>query len=93
MAGALALLYWFFKKRDIFPYIFIRFMAVCLAGQFLLLVLYHTVHVTVDMKAVKSDASRQLIRSLIYSAVWVSFIVKSENVKRIFVCPYVRNEF
>jgi hypothetical protein len=88
MAGSVALLYWFFKKRDIFPYMFIRFVVVCLVAQFLLLVVYHTIKVSVDFTAVKGDAAKQLIRSLIYAGIWVSFIVKSENVKRIFVFPY-----
>lgn len=88
MAGSLALLYWFFKKRDIFPYMFIRFVVVCLVAQFLLLVVYHTIKVSIDLTPVKSDAATQLMRSLVYAGIWISFIVKSENVKKIFVCPY-----
>ena len=88
MAGSLALLYWFFKKRDIFPYIFIRFVIVCLVAQFLLLIIYYNLKVSFDLTAVKSEAGLQLTRSLVYAGIWISFIVKSENVKQIFVCPY-----
>lgn len=88
MAGSLALLYWFFKKRDIFPYLFIRFVVISLVAQFILLVIYHNLRVSVDLTKVKSEAATQLIRSLIYAGIWVSYIVKSETVKKIFVFPY-----
>jgi Domain of Unknown Function with PDB structure (DUF3857)/Protein of unknown function (DUF2569) len=88
MAGSVALLYWFFKKRDIFPYLFIRFVVICLGAQFLLLVAYHTIKVPLDLAAVKNVAGIQLIRSLVYAGIWISYIATSENVKRIFVCPY-----
>jgi hypothetical protein len=88
MAGSLALLYWFFKKRDIFPYLFIRFVVISLAAQFLLLLFYYNLRVSVDLTKVKSEAVTQLIRSLVYAGIWVSYIVKSENVKKIFVWPY-----
>jgi len=88
MAGSLALLYWFFKKRDIFPYMFIRYIVICLVAQFLLLLIYHNLKVSVDLTALKGEATLQLTRSLVYAGIWISFIVKSENVKQIFVCPY-----
>jgi hypothetical protein len=88
MAGSLALLYWFFKKRDIFPYIFIRFVIVFLVAQFLLLIIYYNLKVSFDLTAVKSEAGLQLTRSLVYAGIWIIFMVKSENVKQIFVCPY-----
>lgn len=88
MAGSVALLYWFFKKRDIFPYLFIRFVVVCLIAQFLLLIVYHTIRTSIDLTAVKTEAATQFFRSLVFAGIWISFIVKSEYVKRIFVCPY-----
>ncbi len=88
MAGSLALLYWFFKKRDIFPYMFIRFVIVCLVAQFLLLLIYYNLKISIDLTKVRNEASTQLVRSLVYAGIWISFILKSENVRKIFVYPY-----
>jgi hypothetical protein len=88
MAGSLALLYWFFKKRDIFPNMFVRFIVVCLIAQFVLLLFYYNIKTSIDLSAVRSEAGTQLIRTVVYAAVWISFILRSERVKQIFVCPH-----
>jgi hypothetical protein len=59
-----------------------------LVAQFLLVVAYNMIKASIDLTSVKSEATTQLIRSLVYAGIWISFIVKSENVKRIFVYPY-----
>ncbi|HEY2348294.1 MAG TPA: DUF2569 domain-containing protein, partial [Puia sp.] len=88
MTGSLALLYWFFKKRDIFPKMFVGYTVVSLSAHIILLLFYYNVKTTMDLKAVQSDAITQVTRSVIYAGIWISFIMKSERVKQIFVCPY-----
>jgi Domain of Unknown Function with PDB structure (DUF3857)/Protein of unknown function (DUF2569) len=88
MAGSLSLLYWFFKKRDIFPFMFVRFVIVLLAAQLVLVLSYYNVNTTMDLKSVREDAITQLTRSCIYAFIWISFVLKSERVKQIFVYPH-----
>ena len=88
MAGSISLLYWFFNKRDIFPRMFVRYVVVCLAAQLVLVLLYYNIKSTMDLKSVREDSITQLTRSCIYAFIWISFVLKSERVKQIFVYPH-----
>ncbi len=88
MAGSLSLLYWFYNKRDIFPTMFVRYVIICLTAQLVLVLLYYIVKSTMDLKSVQADAIKQLTRSVVYAGIWISFILNSEKVKRIFVYPH-----
>ncbi|WP_414693494.1 DUF2569 family protein [Pedobacter sp.] len=38
--------------------------------------------------SVQADGIKQLTRSIVYAGIWISFILNSEKVKRIFVYPH-----
>jgi len=91
MASTAALFFWFLKKRDIFPKMFIGATVAILIGQILLILIYYSVK-TSDLSTVRKDAVTQLTRSLVYAFIWITFIMKSDRVKQIFTCPYNKEE-
>ena len=88
LAATLAMIYWFFKKRDIFPGMMVYYVSSFVIAQFFLLVLYYTVHQSFDLTSVKATTATQLFRTIIYAAVWSAYVVRSERVRQTFVYPY-----
>jgi transglutaminase-like putative cysteine protease len=88
LAGSLALCYWFTKKRDIFPRMFMYYSAVYVAAHLILLYAYYMVPVTMNMKETRNAAAIEFSRGLVYSAIWVGYLAKSERIKQIFVRPF-----
>ncbi len=86
-------LIWFFQKRDIFPKMFIT-MALIEVGISLLVVL-----MAVLLKdsferfypEVVEESITDLVRSVIYAAIWISAVRNSHKVKRVFTKPYQYN--
>ncbi len=87
IAGSGALLYWFFGRRDIFPTMFIYYAGFFLAAQFILLIIYNVLTLPVDLTTVRHEILIQFLRMMVYAVVWVSFVLKSEQVKQTFVYP------
>jgi hypothetical protein len=88
MAGLLSLIYWFFKKRDIFPRMFIFYTVIFLSAQLIMLVIYQNLHIQADLTAAKKVLMTQFTRMTIYAVIWISFVLKSENVKQTFIYPH-----
>jgi len=87
IAGAFALLYWFWGRRDIFPTLFISYAGIILAAQCIILVMIYFVHLPVGMDNIHNDALINLFRMFIYSLVWIIFVYRSKQVKQTFVYP------
>ena len=79
------LLYWFMNRRDIFPRMFIGYVIGMVAGQFILIMLYVIAHYRDPSFEVQKENIIQLVRTIIYGAVWTSFVYKSVRVKNTFV--------
>jgi len=82
-----ALLYWFIKRRDIFPRMFIGYIGVLLTGQLLLLTLYNTISLPASYGDIQTPVIMQIFRTVLYGAIWVSYILRSERVKSTFLHP------
>ena len=88
MASLCALLIWFFGRRDIFPSMFIYYVGIILVAQLLLLIVYYNIHLPHDLISVRNESGTQLVRMIFYTAIWVTFVLRSENVKHTFVYPH-----
>jgi hypothetical protein len=88
LAATLAIIYWFFKKRDIFPGMMIYYVTSLVIAQLVLLVIYYNVHQRFDLTSVKAATATQLFRTIIYAAVWSAYVIRSERVRHTFVYPY-----
>lgn len=84
---ATALFYWLIKRRDIFPGMFIAYCIGFLAGQLLLIILYVIAEYLKISIEVPKENVIAFIRSLIYAAIWTSYLRRSERVKNTFVVP------
>ena len=88
IAGAGALLYWYFKKRDIFPRMFLWYAGILLFGRFLLLALSYMPAVSTMLVKYRPGLTLALLYTAAYSILGVIFILRSEQVKSTFLEPF-----
>jgi hypothetical protein len=88
ICGASALLFWFLKKRDIFPRMFLWYTGILLTGRTLLLILFYTMPIPASLVGYRSILTLALVRSGIYAIIWVAFIIRSGQVKSTFLEPF-----
>lgn len=85
LAGGLACFYWFIQRRNIFPRMFIGYVASILLGQALLLTLYNVTKYPDSFGDLSGAAGIDLLRSCFYAIIWVSYILRSERVRSTFL--------
>ena len=88
ICGAAALLYWFLKKRDIFPRMFLWYAGILLAGRLLLVLLFYVAPVPAALGAYRTALALAFMRSGIYALVWVAYVLRSGQVKSTFLEPF-----
>ncbi len=88
MAIAGSVLYWFWKKRDIFPRMFVTYMGILLTGRLLLIALFYTIHIPAPLMAYRNDLPWAFARTAVYAAIWVSYVLRSDQVKSTFLEPF-----
>ena len=67
---------------------FIYYALFFLGVQFILLVVYYNLHVQTDITSVRNIVRTQFFRMVVYSAIWISFVKRSERVKQTFIYPH-----
>ncbi|MES1224973.1 MAG: DUF2569 domain-containing protein, partial [Bacteroidota bacterium] len=88
ISGVVALFYWFLLRLDIFPRMFIGYVGTLLLGQLILLTLYNSIHYPASFGDMQTPVLKQILRTGIYGAIWVTYVVRSERVKSTFLQPY-----
>jgi hypothetical protein len=83
-----ALVFWFIQRRDIFPKMFVWYAGSMLLGQLLLVILFSMNANTVVTTDMTNQLIFGLVRTLIYCAIWVTYVQKSQNVKNTFLKSY-----
>jgi transglutaminase-like putative cysteine protease len=80
--------YWYLKRRDIFPRMFMLYAFSNIVIQLVLIVLYSTVPVPPEVGDLGIESAKAIPRGAIYAAIWVTYVFNSERVKRTFVQPW-----
>jgi phosphate starvation-inducible membrane PsiE len=88
ICGAGALLYWFFKKRDIFPRMFLWYAGILLSGRLLLLLLFYVTPIPASLGAYRAALTLAFLRSGVYALIWVAYVLRSGQVKSTFLEPF-----
>lgn len=88
IAASAASFFWFLKKRDIFPRMFIWHAGILLSGQLLLILLFHVTPIPTVLHDYKDSLTADLIRTSIYAAIWIFYILRSDQVKSTFLEPH-----
>ena len=88
LAAGGATLFWFLRRRDIFPRMFIWQVGILLSGQLLLMLLYHVIPIPSGFDVYTEDLTFGLIRNSALGFVWVYYIIRSDQVKSTFLEPY-----
>jgi hypothetical protein len=85
-----SVLFWYIKRRDIFPRMFIWYTGILLSGRLLLLVLYYTLPVPPGIPGMSAYVSPipAFILTCGYAAIWVTYILTSGQVKATFLEPF-----
>ena len=85
VCGLGALLYWFFKKRDIFPAMFTAHLAVLIGFRLLIAVLYHSGRLPDTMIATRNAQVTLILSSFCYAGIWITYLRRSQQVRNTFV--------
>ena len=88
LACAGAVLYWFVKKRDIFPRMFVWYIGILLTGRLLLIAMFYTIHVPSPLTIYRDDLPWAFARTAVYAAIWVTYVLCSDQVKSTFLEPF-----
>ncbi|HEY4336533.1 MAG TPA: DUF3857 domain-containing protein [Puia sp.] len=88
ITGTGAVLYWFIKKRDIFPRMFLWYIGILLFGRLLLVLLYTFIPLPATFNTYKYELAGHFIRTLAFAAIWVTFVLRSGQVKSTFLEPF-----
>jgi hypothetical protein len=83
-----AILFWFLRKRDIFPRMFLWYIGILLTGRLLLMILFYTLPMPPAFDSNRSDLTFAFVGSCIYAAVWATYITRSDQVKSTFLEPF-----
>lgn len=86
LTGTGALIYWFYGRRDIFPVMFIYYVGFYLITTSILMIIYPHMALPAYLITIRHDSLIQILR-IAYAAVWVIFVLRSEQVKQTFVYP------
>ncbi len=81
------IIYWYFKRRDIFPAMFKVYVIALVSLNLVLVVLYNLSN-TPAIIELTQECFKNLIRNVIYAAIWLSYILKSQRVRATFLLPY-----
>jgi hypothetical protein len=87
LTGAGATLFWFLKRRDIFPRMFIWYAGLLLTGRLLLLVLFRITPTPASFNGYKDDLTMEFLRTCVYAAIWVAYVLRSGQVRSTFLEP------
>lgn len=87
LTGTGALIYWFYGRRDIFPVMFVYYACFFLIANMILMLFNHSISFPSDMMILRQVPYLQVFR-IVYAAVWVVFVLKSQNVRQTFVYPF-----
>jgi len=86
--STLAIIYWYFKKRDIFPLMFNGYITLMLATQGIMYLLCKQYADHSSLKGTADHIMKELIMLLIYGAVWCTYLARSHRVKGTFLREY-----
>lgn len=85
VSGGAACFYWFIKRRDIFPKMFIGYVGSLLMGNIILLTLYSFIPYPTSYGDLAATSGTQLVKTVIYALIWVTYIIRSERARNTFV--------
>ena len=88
IAGAAAIIFWFLRRRDIFPRMFVWYAGIVLCGRLVLVGLFFGIHIPDTLTAYRADLPWAFVRSGVYAAIWVTFVLRSRQVKSTFLEPF-----
>jgi hypothetical protein len=86
LTGTGALIYWYFGKRDIFPSMFVYYAGFYVIAIIILQIVYNLMKIPADLVSIRQNNIIQGFR-IFYGAVWVIFVLRSEQVKQTFIYP------
>ena len=85
LASLGAIVYWFLKRRDIFPRMFTWYVGILLSGQLFLIIFLRLIPAHAAVADYLRTLIIQFIRTCIYGAVWVTYVQRSGRVKSTFL--------
>ncbi|MBS1660600.1 MAG: DUF3857 domain-containing protein [Bacteroidetes bacterium] len=83
-----ATLFWFVKRRDIFPRMFMWHIAILLTGKLLIMLLFYLNPIPAILHPYKDAIIPGLIRTAAYSIIWGYYIWRSDQVRSTFLEPF-----
>lgn len=91
MCATAALLYWFANRRDIFPKTFIWCVGILLVSKLCLVALYNVHSSYPEFKGPINENLKSFFQTVVYAAIWCTYISRSYRAKATFLKGYNRN--
>jgi hypothetical protein len=85
LSAGLAVIFWFFKRRDIFPTMFIYYVGIIITTQLSLWIFYHFIEIPESFGNIMGQTLRSIFQSLIYAAIWCTYVLRSYRTKATFL--------
>ena len=85
IAGGATILFWFIRRRDIFPRMFLWYIGILLSGRLLLILLYTFIHIPSALNDYRYELTGHFIRTILYAAICVTYVLRSGQIKSTFL--------
>ena len=89
LSFCLALIYWFLKRRDIFPKMFMVYVAMLITSNVFLYFWYTAAKLPEPYNGLAGEYIKLSFQSFVYGAIWCSYIIRSYRTRATFLKSYV----
>jgi hypothetical protein len=67
---------------------FVWYVAIVLSGRLALVALFYSIPTPAALSGYRADLPWAVVRTSVYAAIWVSYVIRSGQVKSTFLEPY-----
>jgi transglutaminase-like putative cysteine protease len=89
LSFCLAVLYWYFRRRDIFPKMFMLYVALLIASNLLLYMWYTAANLPEPYNNLKGEYIKSSFQAFLYGAIWCTYVYRSYRTRATFLKSYV----
>ena len=88
LSACMAVIYWFFLRRDIFPKMFMIYVAMLLGSNIIMYLWYLSANLPEPYSGLTAEYLRGSFQSLVYAAIWGTYVYRSYRTRATFLRSY-----
>lgn len=82
---SVSIVIWFFKRRDIFPTMFLYYVGILFAMQLVMYLQYNFVDIPKSYGNIRSEALTRLFQTAVYGVIWCTYVLRAYRTKATFL--------